>query len=344
MSFHDAKIIGADYPNAEYIKENCPRGEPGHVMSRSSLLEFARNPARWKAGYGRNETDSTAFGSLVDCLLLSPGEFGSRYWTAPATYESEGMKCPRCGSVTDSAKCRDCKCERVKAITLKPWSAKSETCQEMRAIAEKNGAVVITKDELAEAGAAVKSLLSVGAINGIIQESDRQVRMDAVWHDGATGLKIPVKTLPDLVPRAGGVYGASMADLKTSVCGHPGYWKKIVGNYGYDVQAAFELDIFNLARPDDARKEFRHIVVESFPPFATAHYLLSEEFLSIGRQVYRAALARYAECLATGIWPGYSDLPSRMIIEGWPVIEPTTWRVDEGNQAWTSAPTEKDTI
>lgn len=73
-------------------------------------------------------------------------------------------------------------------------------------------------------------------------------------------------------------------------------------------------------RPDYWRgspDRFFFIAVEKKPPYAVSVYLLDDESVDLGRAQYRADLNRYAECLSTGVWPGYGDTIQRISVPGW---------------------------
>lgn len=295
MSFHDGKFIGDLFPVAEYIAEREIRGSPQYAMSRHALLLFAQNPARWLAGFSVGESESKSFGSLVDCLALTPDKFASQFAVKPATY-------------------RD-----TKTGEDKKWNGNSTVCKEW--LAANEGVECLTVDELAEGKKAASALMADEAIATVIESSAKQCRYDAVWHDDETGIEVPVKTLVDLVP-LGQVF---LADLKTTNSAAPKPWIKSVANYGYDVQATLFLDVFNSGN-FTKRNEFRHILVENYPPYATGKRILSEEFLSRGRAIYRAALRIYARCIHTGKFPNYDEMETTSLqINGWTVTEPDLW-------------------
>lgn len=297
MSFHDGKFVGDLFPVAEYISEREVRGSPHYVMTRHALLLFAQNPARWLAGFSTSESESKSFGSLVDCLALTPDKFAQQFAVKPATY-------------------RD-----TKSGEDKKWNGNSTVCKEW--LAANEGVECLTCDELAEGKKAASALMADEAIAAVIKNSDKQCRYDAVWHDDETGVDVPVKTLVDLVPN----WDVFLADLKTTNSAAAKPWVKSVANYGYDVQAALFLDVFNAGRWNLAtRNEFRHILVENYPPYATGKRILSEEFLSRGRAIYRAALTLYARCIHTGKFPNYDEMETTSLqINGWTVTEPELW-------------------
>ena len=67
-----------DNPQAYH---DSKKGIP-HCVSKSMLTDFARNPYKWK--YRQDEgiekvSQGFRFGSLVDCLALTPDQFQSQY-------------------------------------------------------------------------------------------------------------------------------------------------------------------------------------------------------------------------------------------------------------------------
>ncbi len=49
-----------------------PQGFANWTVSKSLLWEFARNPKRWLKSPPKVVTEAMKWGSLVDCLLLTP--------------------------------------------------------------------------------------------------------------------------------------------------------------------------------------------------------------------------------------------------------------------------------
>ena len=80
------------------------------------------------------------------------------------------------------------------------------------------------------------------------------------------------------------------------------------------------LDGFNKAT-GESRREFRHVLQESFAPWEVGKRWLTSEFLAIGRTKYKEALKRYCQCLKDDEWPGYDDSGS-MVIDGWREVNP----------------------
>lgn len=82
----NAKIVGAGISNEVYRRQDAKRGDLEFVMSRGELCEFARCPHRWINGYKEDDTESTEWGTLIDCLAMTPKSFNDCFAVTPATY------------------------------------------------------------------------------------------------------------------------------------------------------------------------------------------------------------------------------------------------------------------
>lgn len=322
MKFIDAKIIGADVPTAVYLAEPCSRGEAGFTMSRSELMRFMDNPHKWLPGTPHDRTESTDWGSLIDCLVLTPHRFDEVYVVAPEKYPSEGMKCPGCGSVTSAKTCRKCGCDRVKVTVEKPWDWNATYCDEWRQ--RQDGKQAIKHVNHLEAMRAVTLVYESAEAAEILKCSERQVMVTATYQDADTGISVPVKCLLDFVPNKGHLRrGKSLGDFKTAQSCKPYRWECEIYDRNYDAQAALCQDLYVAATGED-RPDWIHIVQENDPPYEMANPLplLSTQFLDIGRAKYRFALKFYCRCLATGKWPSYS-IGQRVEVEGCYIAEPS---------------------
>jgi len=85
--FTNAKVVKVNADQGEYHRSTGGnRGQPDFIMSRSALMDFYECPSRWIRGYTRKSTDATDWGTLIDCLALSPNEFHSRFSVEPGQY------------------------------------------------------------------------------------------------------------------------------------------------------------------------------------------------------------------------------------------------------------------
>ena len=292
-----AKIISVDTDPVSYHYNSEPRGSKDYVLSRSDLMEFYHCPQRWIKGYREKETNAKKYGSIIDCYILDRYRFSDKYAAAPKGYfnEKEGKD--------------------------KPWNWNATICKEWRDIQQ--GKIIIKIEDLVACEKALDSICKDEIINNLINHSDKQVMITAVWQ--SDNLQIPLKTLIDLVPRRQSNFNQYLCDFKTCKNASPSQWSREVYRYGYHVQAAFYIDMY-YAATGEARDGFVHILQESFAPYEVGRRLLSEEFIELGRQIYQEALKKYCECWRKNIWPGYDD-DSRNNIDGFTICEPESWMI-----------------
>ncbi len=305
----NARVVGP-VKNGDYLRQTVRRGDPAFVMSRSELKKFNPCPSKWIAGLEDEETDSTAWGSMLDCIILTPDEFSSRYIVAPATYPAKGKK-------------------KDDPEVQKPWSWNATYCKDWR---DNQGEdVTVIKHGEADAITQAKSrLLKDASIAELLECSQFQVLATAEYHDPVTGIVVPLKCAVDILPDASHPkFGKSLADLKTCKSAHPYFWEKDVNNFWYDAQGSLYLDIFQAAGQD--RCDFRHALSESVFPYQPGRRFLSAENLTVGRLKYQSALAKYCRCLVHDVWPDYElDAPnSRVRIDGdWLEVAPMNYALE----------------
>jgi hypothetical protein len=299
----NGKIVGTVERDA-YLGSQHPRGHLEFAMSRGELMEFNRCPHRWLMGYQSDETKAQEWGSLIDCLVLTPERFDSEFAITPDEYPGTPKR-------------------KSDPVEMKPWNKNADYCKEWAA--EREGLAIIKPDLHAEATAAVKTLLADEQIAVLVECSRKQVMVVGQYIDQETGLTVPLKGLIDLEPDKESRFKDSLADLKTCNSASPFPWTRAVFEHGYHVQAALYLDLHNAATGEE-RTTFLHVLQESYAPWEVGKRLLSQEFIELGRLTYVSALRRYCACLAANSWPGY-DTEGKMIINGWNLTEPEAWMI-----------------
>lgn len=114
--------------------------------------------------------------------------------------------------------------------------------------------------------------------------------------------------------------GVIAVDLKSARDATPDGFTYSVKSYGYDVQEAHYRDVYKAAI-DVELAQFAFVVVESSEPFEVGVRPLSSLWVEIGRTKAARARQIYAECKATGEWPGYDPEPVWLEPPAWAVIE-----------------------
>lgn len=370
--FQNATIVGTGICPESYHAASGRRGSKEFAMSPSSLKRFAVCAEEWIVEGQRlaelrrelvavtdrkgreqlrrdiaeleGESKAKNWGSMVDARLLTPETFNERYAVRPETMEQVVLKCPSCGSVTDSPRCRKCKIDRDEQRVQVPWSARNEACAEWTDEQESAGKTIITSRQLKDCDRAVARLLDKPTIQKAVECSEKQVHVRGEWLDKASGLVIPVQCLIDFVPRKATEYIPDvelpwpncLGDLKECNQAGTDQFNRKVEQFGWQIQAAFDLGLY-YAATGDWRKDWFIIGQKNygvFQPFKRLfsdprdsqsgfcmdaegqpmvwtcpdqRLLESEDFIWHGAYAVRVLMARYAKCLATGYWTDYDD-------------------------------------
>jgi hypothetical protein len=298
----NGKLVAVNFDSREYVKASHKPGDKDFVMTRSALFEFAVCPSRWVYGEKpKDDTASTEWGSLVDCLLTDAKRFNDRFAIHPDAYPEEKKGVP--------------------TGEEKKWTLASNWCKAW--VAAQGGRCCISRDDYEKAQRAVAVMFRDKTLFGILNSCEFQVYATAEYRDKSTGFIIPLKVLLDIVPK--GDFATSIIDFKTARNANPEKWGRACFEHGYHVQAAMQLDIYNAATGEE-RSEFRHIVQENFPPYELSKPWLASELVTIGRNTYLDALELYARCITENHWPSYDEL-QRECYDGWSMVKAEAWMI-----------------
>lgn len=114
--------------------------------------------------------------------------------------------------------------------------------------------------------------------------------------------------------------GVIAVDVKSARAITPAAFTRSVVSYGYDVQDAFYRDTYQASegRPVD---EFWFIAVQAVGPFDVAVHRIEDYWLGMARAEAAEARRIFAECTASGVWPGFDTSPHTLTAPAWAVIE-----------------------
>jgi exodeoxyribonuclease VIII len=101
--------------------------------------------------------------------------------------------------------------------------------------------------------------------------------------------------------------GNAILDIKSTEDARPWAFSKAIFEFGYHLQAAFYLDLWNILNPSLHKTHFVFIVVEKSPPYAVSVLNLAEEAIDLGRATYQTLLPLYRQCVEFDSWPAYPE-------------------------------------
>lgn len=266
--------IYTDIPNEEY------HGSEG--VSSSGLKLFLTNtPAHFYAKYldperERSEpTPAMKIGTAIHTAILEPEEYAKRYIIIPA-------------GLNRSTK-------EGKAIYA-----------DLEAVAVEAGADLIKAEDHAKVQRVAASMLAHPQWQRLAEVGVSETSI--YWTDEETG--VLCKCRPDWMTWNPALASAprpddAIVDVKSTSDAVFDQFQRSAHNLGYFVSAAMYLEGLAAATGVTMRT-FIWAAIEKEPPFAPAFYYPDEIGLAHGRSQYRKALRRYADCLASGKWPGYA--------------------------------------
>jgi hypothetical protein len=177
------------------------------------------------------------------------------------------------------------------------WHGNRTECKKWTAARKREGKTILTGAQVEQIrGMAARlgefPLMQAGILNGLIERS-------LFWQDKETGLWL--KARPDAIPNHSGDYG----DLKSTESVLYKRLQAALANYGYHQQAALVIEGAKTLGLEVA--SFTLIWVETKPPHCVRAQQLKDEDIARGIWQNRAGIRTFADCLASGNWPGPGD-------------------------------------
>jgi hypothetical protein len=216
-----------------------------------------------------SETDALILGRAAHHLLFGQDDFKKLFVVRPATLGGE------------------------------KWNGNRSACRIWLEDRAKEGRCVITEGQLEQVRGMAESLfeeplVKAGILNGSIETS---------WFCKHQKTGIWLKARPDASPND----SLDFADLKTTASVEWDDIQRSIFKFGYYVQAGLLAMIVRALHGRDMNS-FTLIFIEKSPPFDTAIVSLKESDIARGIRAAEQSIAKFAECLASGKWPGrYSE-------------------------------------
>jgi hypothetical protein len=176
---------------------------------------------------------------------------------------------------------------------------KKKEAQELRDAARADGKVPLLLTDVEKLEAMRKQLfahpIAKDAFIGGISE------LTLVWKDPETG--VWCKCRPDY----SGPNFSYIADYKTTTDANPESFAKRAWDLGYHHSAAWYLDGIR-ALTGEAPKRFYFVSQEKTWPFFVSVSYFDDDVIAAARLENRRAVRIFAECMASGKWPGYEGV------------------------------------
>jgi hypothetical protein len=170
---------------------------------------------------------------------------------------------------------------------------RTKAAQELRDSSIAQGKIIISRDEQARVEEAVSILHADPVAGPVIRDSAKQV----VLLNKVKGVNF--KGLVDLVP----IKSKCLYDLKTTGKLTVKGIESAITDFGYHVQAALYLKLWNACNPDDQRDRFRFIWQSSEAPYEVAVTELPTADIEAGEEWAAFQIDRLKKATESNIWP-----------------------------------------
>jgi len=110
-----------------------------------------------------------------------------------------------------------------------------------------------------------------------------------------------------------------LVDYKTTTDARLTQFSKKVIDYGYDISAAWYLDLARMITGEYF--EYVFIAQEKTPPFAVQVFSTPAQILMLGSKKIVKAIEIYEKCLETNEWPAYPDELTPLTVPAWALNE-----------------------
>lgn len=250
----------------------------------SSLNNILVSPRRfvWRLSNPQESTEALRIGQVIHCAVLTPGLFAEQSVIVPDEFVTEG------GALSSGKKALAWRAGIAKPDPLIATMDEVELCRQMRiAILDHNDSRPLLED----ASMIERVFQRSQRVNGLIVETKAKIdglTRRCLWDLKSYGGRNP------LTPHA-----ANLEIGKRNYHGQLGYYESVMGR---DVEVDSYTWIFV------SKEDLDVVVLEAEA---------GSDTMVAGQEMAEGALAKYAECAASGHWPGVA--PAKVVAElpGW---------------------------
>lgn len=175
------------------------------------------------------------------------------------------------------------------------------------ALEQSQGKTLINEDQLIQAQSMRDSVFANETAVQILESAKTEKSL--FWTHEPTGLLC--KSRPDILN------GAIAGDLKTTLDASERAFQSDAYKSGYFLQAGMTYEACKAI--GEPFKKFVFICVEKKAPFSVALYILDDEALQFGIDMFHALMERIAVCFENNVWPDYGV--RRLLTPGYAKID-----------------------
>lgn len=192
------------------------------------------------------------------------------------------------------------------------WTTKAAKAEVAEARAQ--GGIPLKRHEMEMVDAMAAAIRRHPLASALLDPAHGAPEQSGFWIDGPTGIRRRVRF--DWLPS---VHSGRLIipDYKTAADASDEAMQRDIAKYGYNCQAAWYEEAAQALELGGADTELLLIVQEKTAPYLVNVIGLDFFAREIGRAKNRSAIETFAECTATGHWPGYGDEPNYLALPGW---------------------------
>lgn len=258
-------------------------------VSRSGLWLLKQAPAYYYNRYinpyyvDHKTNKNLIMGNLVHCLTLEPELFDTDYVVTP-----ELKALPKVGLLKDIGREEF---DAQKSMRLKIEEINKNVMDEFQNNLQ--GKQVIAQDVYSTAkkiaGSVLKDEFSTSLLEGA------KIEQSIYWTHEATGIQC--KARPDAW------LGNIIIDLKTTADGSYRNFQRSAYNYGYFLQAGMISEALKSVGVE--MEKFIILSVEKVEPYATATFVLDDDSIQYGIDLFNKLMQDFKQCKDDNRWPAY---------------------------------------
>lgn len=181
---------------------------------------------------------------------------------------------------------------------------RTAAAKQARELARASGKVAVLTKTATQVADMARALRAHPVASRLLHVKTGEPEVSLFWHDGEHG--VDRRGRVDFLRTPDGDGRLILADYKTTTDASPAAVERSVINFGYHSQGAWYRDlVVGLGLAKSA--PFLFVFQEVAAPYLVHVIELDPDLLAMGDDLNRRALRLFAECTASGVWPGYND-------------------------------------